>query len=713
MLILFKNINSYDTRCTLHNNLFTSASYYHNTSFLFNESQVPSNEDTTANNTQDLEDNTDEINSLKAKNIQLEQSHKQEIIKLQLQLSQATTKGVDSKEQSSSNNDDDDILNNKNKNKDNDLKYRSLCTYKTEILGSDLLAKVDFILITQSSQDDANSVFNFMSNQKSKFTIPDNQLNHIKSLANKEILVNISYLTQKLLIWDKIYKLYFKSIFKLISKLKPVSNKYFKDLNTVIITQDSLRLNPALNMLYDYQDSVSKIVYGYANGLHEMTPFLGSRYHKINIDYEFKNDPEKMSSHRIKVTWYEMINEVEKKFSASANVIDSPYEFKNVQTPFSTLNNNSMYNNDSQRFINSTIYDMSTTKFEVNPLQDASSTRQSYNFNNTSGPNSAVNVQGFTSRMIVNGEIYLDFSDSTIFNSLSSLIYIDHLGIESDNISESTQIQELLIYIGAMIQHFAISKIHPSDSKIKDIICNINIDKFKDLRNPDQLHQFYKRLVNQGDIVPITPVQFDYYFYENTIKSFSEYSVLSSISNVTINSDLHTVLPYMDKTSRINFRNYARNRSLLSSSTYLPKYTFDFQKLNHSISFEDMLVEMYIKTMLISTVPEYIPLITRGDWGHENNRSLVITTSYINDNFIKFNLNDTYNKLNSFISDIICNNNENKLDSVFKQSTRLTKDCPSLFSRFLLWQEVIEDSSIESQNIINNESYLSNNKLDE
>lgn len=562
--------------------------------------------------------------------------------------------------------------------------------YKSEILDINKLNSIDFVLQSNESQEEIDSHFNFKVLQYSKNIVPDNDLVHLKSPINRDILNKLLILSFKLKIWSNIYDNYFKSIFKLISNLQPMKNKYFRGLNTMLIEQDSLSSTPASRMLYSYDSPLAKIVYGYANGLYDMSCFLPTKFFKVDINYEFnttknrpKSDKGGVSRAVITIVWYYLNDEGKvKKVSKETNLTDFSYEYSTVQDSFKFKEDSTIFNR-SQDLVYSALFDLkSSTKAKT--LQTSTSSRMSVG---STEEDSTTYSQGFVSRMMINGNISFDLTNSQLFNSLSTLLAIEYLNINVIDDDCNTLITEISQYVSTMIYQFAIDRIRPKNTLISDISCNLTIEKNKNLRSGDDLHNSYKDLVNKGKIFPITPVQFDYYFNKDTIFKFSEFIVLSSLSNVSINSDLHSVLPFTNSISKRNFSHYSRDRKCLSSKAYTPDIVFDFEDSKFSLKFEQFLIELYVRTVLTSKVPDYIPLITRGQWNSGNIKSLEISTPYLNNYFVKFDLSDYQTKTDNFVLDIICQSEDTRLDKNFRNKTRLTLECPKMFNRFILSDE--------------------------
>lgn len=572
---------------------------------------------------------------------------------------------------------------------------------------------LDFTLYSKDTQVLANEIFKFYILKENTYVIPDVNFSHIKSPNNRLILQKlVENVPFKLEVWKEIYKLYFKSLFSLIFKLKPMSLKHIRALHNKMILADKesnsnkLYVTPAFNMTFNYDSVIGKIAYGYANGLFDMSVFLSSKFHKLDIDYSF--NVENSTIHEITLVWFYLDNNgIERKISRSYQSKDLTYEMSIITDSWQFNDVNSLFYKNTYQNIFNNLLNVEKSEISFETLQMSSATRQIIT---STQDQKSVWTDGFISRSIVNGPASFDTSNVYLLNSFISMLNIDNLNIDLDDSINDNFIKDFSIYLGGSIKYFITKNIKPDLLNLKFIKSSFSISKKSGFQSDSELHNTYKSLIRSGDIYPSTPVHFDFYFSKDTIKQFSEYIILSGLSNVSMNSSLKSLLPISDKSSKMNFSRYAKDRSLLSISTYITDVSFSFQKTDIFLSFDELLVEMYVKVMLLTKVPDYIPLITRGDWKGTDVASPKIICSYINNILTKYDLHEDEEFIKNIILKLICKFDKFTLSKVFKNKTRLVDICPDIFERFILDKDYTQNTLTNQYNNTDVD-YLESNDL--
>lgn len=543
---------------------------------------------------------------------------------------------------------------------------------------------LDFISYSKDTQQIADNIFKFYILKENTYIVPDNILSHIKSPNNRLILIKLlEHLPYKIQIWNQIYKFYFKSIFLLINKLKPLSISHLRCINNRLLTNDSLIPTPAFNMTFNIDSSVSKILYGFANGLHDMTFFLSSKFSKIDISYSFNLDNS--LNHSINIVWYfKDENGLERRISKSFQSRDLSYETSIITDNWNFIDSESIYYSNTYQNIFKDLFNIDHSDIQFESLQASSHTKQVIT---TSQNNKIAYSEGVVSRLTLNGPVSFDHSNIYLLNSIVSMLNIDNINIDINNNENDIILKDLSLYLSGIIKHYVNSNIKPSSLKLSSIQSKFTISKKDGFITDVELHNAYRNFIRSGDLYPSAPIHFDFYFSKDTLKRFSEFAILSGLSNISINRSLKSVLPISDKSSKMNFSLYAKNRSLLFVNTYINDASFDFQRSDFYITFDELLVEMFVKTMLVTKVPDYIPLITRGQWNGTDVKSNQIVCSYLNNIFIKYSLHHDEDFILNFILNIICRNKAFLLDKSFKNKTRLVNVCPDVFERFILEED--------------------------
>lgn len=565
---------------------------------------------------------------------------------------------------------------------------RTNFSHDSESLGSRILTS-NLTVISDSNelQNIADKRFNVYVINKGTYMVPKSNFDHFKTSSAKEIFVQVTkYIPYKILEWSQLLKYYTESIFLVIHGLKPLPMPYLQNLNNVLYSNDSLKPSPAANMIRSYGYILPKIAYAYANGLYDLILFLSSKFNKLSVEYEF-NSPGGLASHKITLTW-SYVDDLgkDRQKRLTFNLDNGSYETSSLSPDFEFSEKYSMFYKKSYVKMFREFLTFSVNEVQFDPYQVSTSTRQAVMIK---GSDSTSILDGFVSRIMLNDSVSFDFSNFYFINTLLGIMSIEHLGIKEEDFSEKNPIIiDLARYLSTVIKQFILSQVIPSNTKASKIKLSCVLSRNKSYRTQPELSEAMKNSVKRGDLCPIAPVHFSSYFCKDTPTNFSEFIVLSAISNVPLNAELNSLLPVININSKQSFSKYTGDKSTLNIKFYTNvPIPAPHNNVAVVMTFDEFLVELFVRTFLMTVVPEYFPLISRGEWKGVQGGSLVVIPANLNPVLVKFKISDFENLFEKFLSNITMRCDKYVIPSHIKSMTRLTEFCPDIFSRFVLEDE--------------------------
>jgi hypothetical protein len=302
------------------------------------------------------------------------------------------------------------------------------------------------------------------------------------------------------------------------------------------------------------------------------------------------------------------------------------------------------------------------------------------------------NIAGYETSTIVGGSQNIDFSDPVFKELILSLVYL------ISNQVNDKQSTDMVNYVQTMMMAYI--KKHVIMSKDVSII-EFKLDLTLGLRGYDAKDRLamFKRHVNNGRVVMLTPIQYLLYLNPqfNLIPWF-KLICLTTISNFRSNMSFRSVLPSIDRDSRINQSLYAKDRVRLSSENYISKKIVPGLENNFSMTIAELQLEMYVRIMLSSDVPAYMKFISRGDWNGTTGSSPKIEPPRLNTFILRYSIEDHDMLIKSYVSDLILNALGFKAPIFCKSSTRLCIVAPTLMNKFLL-SDVGRPTTVSSDHI--------------
>jgi hypothetical protein len=296
----------------------------------------------------------------------------------------------------------------------------------------------------------------------------------------------------------------------------------------------------------------------------------------------------------------------------------------------------------------------------------------------------AVYSDGFKNISFQSEGLQIPAWNDSILMQMCSLFLLDHA-----HTNQETR-DSVINYFSTCLYEYVRSALKLTDNNVLQYIEHkVSITRKID---DTKLDQTYNGLVDNGTFVPITPIHYHYYFGLLKLEEWREYALYSAVSNIKMNSILDSVTPKMLEVDKFYFSSYARDRSRLTSRYYTSDVALPFQKrLEFGISFTDFLIEMFVRTMLVDDLPDYIYPVSAGCWNISGVSSRDISPVKLHKVLCKFAMNDCHKDVTQLATSLLMLENK---PHYIRGTVRLTDKMPSVYNRY------VETSGMKSKETI-------------
>lgn len=533
----------------------------------------------------------------------------------------------------------------------------------------------DFSIITDTNDliEDGSALFDSHVKLENKYLPADEQLKHFRNKSDATKVLALDDLYTNWQSSKEFYSYYVNAVYDVCAPT-PISDIYLHDVSKALSNNDVTRHLPVFRMNQSGYLATAKAVYGLSHGMLDLFHFVPTnwrtiRFHvKYNSTMPFTSDVhnayvitmEALDSRRNVVYENEVLNAV------------ATYDTEGNPDLSSILNSESSFMKSSQIKIYDKLYSVigkASFKYSADGVTEriASIYRDKMSTQVIDGFKVAANSAEQVNELGLNPALY---------ELLGSLFLLEY---KSDN---DATIRELQQYISTSLYHYFKSQIN--------LIVGANITEFDfkvDISrkySSEQLRSKYIDFVDEGHIVPLTPLQIYHYLDGIDWDKWSEYAAYASFVNIRVNNILRSCLPSTFNGNKSELRNYTQSRDSLCSLRYEHTTTLPFMReRNVSISYDQFLKELYCRTMLSGSMPGYMYPISAGMWVGSLSNSVIVYPAKLNPVFCKFGLVDEGSNLRDFISKVCLTYPNYKVPSFIRSRTRLSEYLPNILHMYL------------------------------
>jgi hypothetical protein len=387
------------------------------------------------------------------------------------------------------------------------------------------------------------------------------------------------------------------------------------------------------------------------------------------------------------------INNKEPVIVFNENFISSggSYDLQSTQVEsvdFAVRELHSMFYNASYKNIFKQIFSSTTNLGFIDFVQKSEANRSFVVGNSISVKgNDKLNFvsSGYSSNVSTNTHFELSLDDELVLGSMLFWLFSDIIQVDLLKHYNAEDTKEIFSrfsgYCLNVVKTYALSKAsYKVGSDINSFSLKFELER--KINCPNKLHELYKKHVNLGDIVPLSPIQSLYYIDKTMLLKWRYYSITSGVLLHDLFKVMYSIIPSFNNNSK-------RKLSLLIKLNFnrsVDYYCFGEDPLydmatGQNYSIEEVLKEMLVKTMILSGHNDSMLYITEGKLSQDGRTSPVITSPYINSYFCKFDISNM-DELEELIKGLTLKEKSSKLDG-FKKSTKLVEFMPRLLERFL------------------------------
>lgn len=550
----------------------------------------------------------------------------------------------------------------------------------------------NFSLLTDQDEilSDASIIFKEYVTRRSKNVVPDPSLKHIKNAKNAEQLAANKDIFIKWSVCKDFYCMYSHAILNSVEDLSPISDSYIRELDVALASNDRIAGYPVYKLNTDGKSVAASSLYGVAHGLHELYHFSESDWSNIHFEFDYRS---KLESDK------KVASELKLQFQNNTNPsLNRDYNFNVPLLAFQpegdsdirrSFKEESMFDSSKKGVLLDQMYSI-VGSCAIDFSNQGVSERVSFNLRTSEGH--VTYAQGYKSTINNVDGFRFPGKDSAIMDQILSMFLIDFSKVKVN------EVENIATYASTCIVHYLDkSVIQISGAKV----INMSI-KFRIARNIDnaQLRNSYVNYISNGYIIPMTPLQYKFYFSNIDFKIWYYYMLYGSCVNTRVNPAFISVMPRMKVIDKTFFSMVSRSRDRRITSYYDSEHSLPFQKeMVAHLSRNDFIREMFVKTLIQEGYPDYIYNISSARWEGNSGKSNNIGVASLSSLFCKFGLSDFNKHIENFVEQLSLDQHDSGFIPPYyaKSRTRLCENIPSLYNNFLPVAEfgIIQDELSE------------------
>lgn len=516
---------------------------------------------------------------------------------------------------------------------------------------------------------DADVIFKNYCNLKNVYILPDDQLGHFKDKQNAAIVKSMDgelYIHWEN--WKDLTHAFVSANMYVAKHITPLDPSYLRNLNRHVIAKEKLVSSPIWSLAPIKGSTIAMILYGTAVGGADLLPFMVSKYSKMELKIVYDAAMTKSNTATLSLNGQEgssvyVEEDISIKSFNPANVT-----FKKPDSGRSMFFSDSLNSSMSQLMILKTSSEIETTQ--------TSTTERVTMINKGKTGTSSDFHEAFLSVAVVNEDFVFHLTDKSVLDMLISLFFISDMKLSKPDI------QIIINYVCTVLFRFVQQSMYVKTGiRISKADMNISLSRNPNAVTQSQLFDIFSKFINDGHIVPISPMHYHYFENENFDQNkWLPFLFWAAIGNAHINDELWHFLPSIDRESKNNFRLIARNKELLTTEYYQSERCLPYQrKMKSGIDFDSFIRELFIRSLIVGDIPEYFPFLTRSQWKGAGTNSPNIAAPTLH-RICKFGLVDHLNVIEKYVEMITMR--DVLPPSYVRKLTRLTESLPGAFVRF-------------------------------
>lgn len=567
---------------------------------------------------------------------------------------------------------------------------------------------LSIIVDSERLSSTAESTFNELVSQKSKYIVPDDNLGHFKA---KIYAKNLSESRELYLIWSsrkELQRIFIKSIFKIISNINPLSELYLREISKLILSKSSNMSMPMISLDGISRNVLGKIVYGYSVGLHDLIYFIPTYWTSVQFHVVYNRDLSESKDKGVmrsriyfrSKNGHDDVSLIELNSSLRSFKLESKPKFDADYSKHSLFSKSAILNCIMD------LYDIridSSKGIGVTLANVSPSTRIGILERTTDGKTTF--GDGFRVIETVMDDINYYLYSEDLSRVLASLLTLSETvsdSLPSPKDAHGVEMHRILQYVNTMIFEYVRSRIVSDSVDVEIVSIDFEIYIEKKVNTASSLQNKFREYVDKSLAVPSMPLHFLFYLIDGyDLAQWRDIMFYTALSGMTVNYKLlQYILPVLSESDKVNYLQYINDQSRLSSSYYETEFSIPEHRYRvASVSMRDIIIELFIRTF-DSHDYDYFRMISKGQWVGSSAKSIELNIAVVNPLFSKYIIHDHDNVIMDMNYDLIMFDRHESRSSVpryIRSQTRVTEKVPNIFKRLLpsdSSRSVLPDSSV-------------------
>lgn len=518
--------------------------------------------------------------------------------------------------------------------------------------------------------DEISSDFDNMALTHNQYKYVDNNLVFLKNKSQRDILKDERSLFVRYSVRKDFDDFYTNAVFESFDNLLPIGENYLRGVQLCVSSKPNLLKMPIFQLLPSKEFTVGKTAYALSHGLRDMHHFVPSHCDKFRVEFNYSSKLKTDVADRINIYGYSADSEV---YSFGTDISLLAFEVGPEADLLKLYKNNTCIDKTKLLTLLNSLYSVEG-KVEI-----------------------SFNIEGITERVGINlrsSNDNVSFSDG--FKTVSNDVNIGDISIKDIQITEllsplftlssklldDSELRNVSEYLGTSIYYHVLKNISIVPGA-KIILLKSKFEIRRKIKS-SSLHTMYKDLVHRGVIIPMSPLQIMNYFKPIDWDAWRYFTFLASFCNVRANPEFESLMPTMDSLSIVHMVRYARDATIRSTQYYEGTPLLPFQMdQDITLSYERVLKEIFVRTVLDSDTPEFYQTITKGMWKGSQGSSYTVNPASLNVALCKFGLSDQFEHSYAFIKKILLITNIYRAPKYASRKTRLSEKLPNIYCRYL------------------------------
>jgi hypothetical protein len=258
-------------------------------------------------------------------------------------------------------------------------------------------------------------------------------------------------------------------------------------------------------MCHNGPNMLANVAYGFAHGAHELLAFQPSDYDRLKIEFiydaELTAKANAISDTKTTITIMSQDNSA-KEVKLISSKKHFQFNMAKLAESARLAEARSMFYRDSVRAILRNMFSL-TTHVIMTVAQDGESMRRSFI--------SVAIEDGFMIQIAVNDNVNYQIDDKSILDMMIPWLFINNFDL-GDMSSDNPNYEDMIHYFTTVLTGYLVNQMHiQAGLIIKTMKISLDLTR-KSNNNAEDLQALFSAEVCKGNIMPLSPIQYAFYF---------------------------------------------------------------------------------------------------------------------------------------------------------------------------------------------------------